>query len=208
MSTRNLLLALAGALIVQGCSTLNEHECLVSDWHAIGYEDGARGASADVIGKHRKACAKHGIAPDLQAYRAGRLVGLAQYCHASNGFNLGSRGGHYGGVCPPEYEYEFVDAYNAGRKLYDLQVSVNQADRQIHSKERQLEGLKKDLTSKEGALVSDSTTSDERVQLLAETRELAKKQGQLETEITELERAKAVRLDRLARYKATLTHNY
>lgn len=208
MHTRNLLLISVLALFIQGCATLNEDECMISDWHAIGYEDGARGAAADVIGKHRKACAKHGVALDLQAYRAGRLEGLAQYCQASTGFNLGARGGRYGGVCPSEYEYEFVDAYNQGRRLYELQASVNNADRQIHTKERQLESLRKDLSSKEAALVSDNTTSEERVQLLSETRDLSKKQGELETEITELERSKAVHLDRLAQYKATLTYNY
>ena len=208
MDTRNILLLLVGVIFLQGCATLNEHECMVSDWRSIGYEDGTRGASGDVIGKHRKACAKHGVAPDLQAYREGRLEGLAQFCQASNGFNLGARGGRYNGVCPAEYEYDFVDAYNSGRKLHDLQSNVNYADRQIQTKERQLEDLRKDLSSKEAALVSDSTTSEERVKLLSETRDLSKKQGELETEITELERSKAVHLDRLAQYRATLTYNY
>ena len=207
MSIRNLFFVLVGTLLLQACATLNEHECLVSDWHAIGYEDGARGASAELVGKHRKACAKHGIAPDLQAYRSGRLEGLSEYCTGANGFSLGARGGHYGGVCPPEYEYEFVEAYDAGRKLYELQASVNHADRQIRSKQKQLENLKEDLSGKEAALISDGTTSEERVRLLADTRDLAKRQGELESEITELERNKAVYLERLDQYKATLAYN-
>ena len=51
-------IAIAG---LSGCATMSGDECLTSDWNAIGYEDGARGYTADRIGKHRKACAKHGV---------------------------------------------------------------------------------------------------------------------------------------------------
>lgn len=208
MSTKKLVTILLGTVVLQGCATLNESECLVSDWYTIGYEDGARGASADLIGKHRKACAKHGVAPDLNAYRQGRYEGLMQYCQPSKGFDLGARGGHYGGVCPGDLEYEFVDAYNAGYKLYELESSVALADRQIYAKKQYLEELKHDMAANAAALISDETSSEDRVLLLAETHDLAKKQGEVEAEIDELQRDRAVREERLARYKASLTYHY
>ena len=57
------------AMGMSGCASMSADECAVSDWNAIGYEDGAQGYTADRLGNHRKACAKHGVAPDLQAYQ-------------------------------------------------------------------------------------------------------------------------------------------
>ena len=50
------------------CATLNKDECLTADWYQIGYEDGAKGYPLSRIGKHRKACAKHGVTPDMPPY--------------------------------------------------------------------------------------------------------------------------------------------
>ena len=54
------------ATVLAGCSTgMGKDECLVADWRTIGYEDGLHGYTADRIGAHRVACAKHQIAPNL-----------------------------------------------------------------------------------------------------------------------------------------------
>jgi hypothetical protein len=64
------------AFLVSGCASMDEDECRVADWRAIGYEDGVRGVAASHIGERREACAEHGIAPDFAAYRQGRDEGL------------------------------------------------------------------------------------------------------------------------------------
>ena len=76
MDYRKIIGLAAIAIVMQGCASMSGQECMVADWQAIGYEDGVRGSTADRIGNHRKACAKHGIAPDLQAYQKGRDAGL------------------------------------------------------------------------------------------------------------------------------------
>ena len=35
---------------VTGCASLDKHECLNADWRTLGFQDGARGKVADVIG--------------------------------------------------------------------------------------------------------------------------------------------------------------
>src|SRR3989337_3049438 len=95
-STAILLLALSA------CATMDRNECLTVDWQTVGFEDGVAGYSGDRIGQHRKACAKHGVTPDLTAYQAGREEGLREYCVPANGFRLGSQGGSYSGMCPAE----------------------------------------------------------------------------------------------------------
>jgi hypothetical protein len=102
-------LSLISLLGLGGCASMSADECVTSDWHAIGYEDGARGYTADQLGNRRKACAKHGITPDFESYRAGREEGLRQYCQPSRGFSLGSGGARYNGVCPGDLEADFVD---------------------------------------------------------------------------------------------------
>ena len=67
---RSVMTLAAAALLLQGCASMNQDECLVSDWRLVGYEDGAAGQPANRIGEHRKACASYGVTPDLTAYRA------------------------------------------------------------------------------------------------------------------------------------------
>lgn len=60
------------------------------------------GRTGDRIGQHRKACADHGVRPDLNAYQAGRAEGLREYCQARNGYRVGVSGAGYGGPCPAD----------------------------------------------------------------------------------------------------------
>lgn len=208
MNLRNLMLILAGALVLQGCSGMSKDECLVSNWYAIGYEDGVRGAPADTIGRHRKDCAKHGVAPNMQAYQQGRNEGLTIFCQPSKGFNVGARGYGYSGVCPRELEPEFLTAYNSGRKLYELESSVSYTNRQLHAKKQHLRKLKHVMIDTAAALVSDQTTPQDRAHLLAESHDLARKHGELEAEIDALEHDRIVQEDELARYRAQLAGGY
>ena len=183
---------------------MSQQECLVSDWRTVGYEDGVRGAAADTIGRYRKTCAKHGVAPDFQAYQAGRAEGLRVYCQPQNGFDLGARGGSYRGICPTDLEGEFLASYQEGRRLYELESDVRAADRQIATREAELEELAQELRETEAALIAAETTAEERVLLVLDVKELSERQGKLESEIVNLERERAVRAQELAHYRQTL----
>lgn len=187
-----------------GCATMSADECLTSDWHAIGFEDGAHGYTADQLGNRRKACAKHGVTPDFEAYQAGRAQGLRQYCQPSRGFSVGSNGGRYNGVCPADLEAEFVDAYNSGKQLYTLRSRVNGATSQINAKERELEDTNEKTRDAEARLISPETTMEDRVLLLSDMKELSERTGQLEAEIAELIEERAVYEQQLAAYQAML----
>ncbi len=196
------------ALGFSGCATMNEKECLLADWHTIGYEDGVRGVSADVIGKHRKACADHGVAPDRNAYMAGRSEGLKQFCTSQNGFNLGERGGHYNGVCPSDLEPNFLDAYHAGHTLYELRAQLRSTNNQISYHEHELDTLEADLERKGIELVTGNMTSEERANLLLEIKDMAERKGELKEEIKRLRHDRAVHEHELEAYRASLAYNY
>jgi hypothetical protein len=195
------IIALLGA---SGCASMSADECAVSDWHTIGYEDGARGYSADQIGRHRKACAKHGVAPDFESYQAGRKDGLRQFCQPSRGFNLGTSGGRYNGVCPSDMEFDFVEAFNSGHQLYNLRASVNSATHQINAKESELEHTKDDIRTAESVLIAKETTMQDRVLLLADLKDMSERIGQLEAEIVDLVEERAISEQQLSSYQAVL----
>jgi hypothetical protein len=200
-------LSLISLLGLGGCASMSADECVTSDWHAIGYEDGARGYTADQLGNRRKACAKHGITPDFESYRAGREEGLRQYCQPSRGFSLGSGGARYNGVCPGDLEGDFVDAYNQGHHLYTLRSRVNGATSRINAKEHELENVNDRIRSAEAQLISPETTIQDRVLLLADLKELSERTGQLEAEIDDLIAERAAAEQQLAAYQAVLANS-
>jgi hypothetical protein len=165
---------------------MNADECATSDWSAIGYEDGSRGYTTDHFGNHRKACAKHGVTADFQAYQQGRDQGLEDFCQPGRGFNFGANGGHYNGVCAAEMESEFLDAYHAGHKLYVLRANVSAANSQHYALESELESTRNRITAVELLLISSDTTTDDRVALLVELKELSERKGRLKSEIRQV----------------------
>lgn len=202
-TSKAIFLALAFAAL-GGCASLSEEECAMSDWHTIGFEDGSRGYPADRIGDHRKACAKHGYVPDFAAWEAGRNEGLALYCQPARGFNLGSSGSQYQGVCPADLEPQFLDGYRAGAELYNLRSNVSTANGRLQSREDELEATRDAMREKEASLIARETTPEERVLLLADLKELAEKAGKLQTEIDVLIDERARHEERLAAYEASL----
>lgn len=171
---------------LSGCASMNADECMASDWFAIGHEDGSRGYTSDQLGNYRKACAKHGVSPDFSAYQSGRDQGLVEFCQPGRGFDYGVNGGQYRGVCSVESEAGFLDAYRAGHELYTLRSHVNQANSQIYNKKNELEVAEKSAAATGVALVSGATTTEDRVLLLVDLKQLSEHIGQLEAEIESL----------------------
>lgn len=200
------------ALVLSGlasCASMSSDECVTGDWEAIGYEDGARGYTTAQLGERRKACAKHGVTPDFAAYQTGRDQGLVEYCTPGRGFDVGSRGGRYNGVCGANLEADFLDAYNAGYHLYTLQSNVNRTNSAIHSRQNELERIEDDMRDKEAALISAETSMEERVLLLVDLKDLSERTGQLEAEIQDLYEQRARHQVELEQYQvAVIDYGY
>jgi hypothetical protein len=191
-------------LVSSGCATMSGDECVTSDWQGIGYEDGARGLTGDRLGQHRKACAKHGVTPDLEAYQMGRTAGLREFCQPQRGFNLGVSGGRYNGVCAYDLEAEFLDAYRTGSQLHSLRANVNSASNQIDAKERELDSVAVDVRDAEAALIAADTSVQDRVLLLADLKSYSERTGQLDSEIDALIEQRGVAQRELDSYQRVL----
>lgn len=184
---------------LSGCASMSGDECAMSDWHAVGYADGSRGYTSDRFNSYSKSCAKHGVAPDFQAYQQGRDKGLVEFCQPGRGFNLGANGGRYYGVCAADLEPGFLDAYRVGQQLYTLRSHVNSANSAIYAKEGELQYVKDEIRAKEVLLISDDTTAEERILLLVDIKQLSERTGELEAEIAQL-------IDDRARHEQDLQH--
>ncbi|MGI9304586.1 MAG: DUF2799 domain-containing protein [Gammaproteobacteria bacterium] len=183
-----LCVLLSTTLLISGCATLSKEECLAADWQVIGFEDGARGESASRIGEHREACAKHGIAPALDAYDNGRNRGLREnFCRQPSAYQHGLRGRGYQGVCPADMERDFLLAYNYGAEIYGLKSQASSMEGQIERHGEEMEALEAELTAKEAELVRDAISSARRVQLLAEAKVIAEELNALDHDIETLQ---------------------
>jgi hypothetical protein len=171
------------AVTASGCATMSSDECANSDWTAVGYEDGSRGYTSEQFSGRRKACAKHGVTADFQAYQVGRDQGLVEYCQPGRGYSVGQSGGRYNGVCSAELEQGFVEAYNVGHQLHNLRANVSNASSRIYRKEGEVDDIKKEIRNKEVLLISPETTTQDRILLLADIKDLSERNGELSEEI-------------------------
>ena len=169
---RFLMIALALALA--GCATgMSKKECLYADWHAVGYEDGARGAPATAVSPRRAACAKKAaMTVDMNAYLAGREEGLNEFCTPAKGFDLGAHGGRYDGVCSGRDEAAFTSAFASGRGLYERRAAVAEASNELASAEKDIDRLDHQITSASAALVLPTTPTEDRVRILADLKQM------------------------------------
>ncbi|GFE79464.1 hypothetical protein GCM10011487_14640 [Steroidobacter agaridevorans] len=183
---------------------MDREECLTVDWRTVGFEDGAQGYSGDRIGQHRKACAKHGVTPDLTAYQEGRAQGLREYCVPANGFRLGSQGGSYAGLCPSDLDQAFADAYHSGRQLYTLESRLSNVSHQLDSRRSDLRAAESDIVTRSAVAISSEGTAEERAQAVLDVKNLGERVGRLKTQIRQLEEERVHCERDLQDYRATL----
>ena len=207
MITRVLPLCLALSVLA-GCAGMSEQACVTADWRTVGFEDGTLGRSVGNIGSYRNACAEHGVAPDLESYRAGHAEGVQVYCRESNGFAVGRSGGVYQGVCPDTLEAAFVSEYNAGRQLFELESALRNVDARIAGNYRAQENLKQELTAIAARMIASDTTAEQRVGMVTRSADIGRRYGELTTEIRELERARALAERDLLDYRQTLAASF
>jgi hypothetical protein len=189
-------------LILSGCATLGKDECLNADWFSIGYEDGARGYHTSRIGGHRKACAKHGVTPDFNAYEKGRQKGLAEWCSPRNANRIGLTGGTYNGVCPKNLEPAFLQALNQGKAVYAYEKEYRNQNQTLKKMYADLDGIDRKIADLEAELISNGVSPRRRKALLEEIRLREEDRRLLLMNITAAEKTVADMRNNLEQMKA------
>ena len=150
----------AGLMVLAACETMSKEECAAADWHAIGYTDGAAGATMKKFSDRAESCAKKGFQANLSAYNPGRDQGLRTFCVAGRGWSEGLNGYNYQGICPPDLEGGFLEGYRDGSYAYRVKSALSSAQSALSSARAQLDKLERDIAEQEGN-VRDTTKTKE-----------------------------------------------
>jgi len=204
MSAMRVLSLGAVAYLIAGCSGMSEQACVTADWQTVGFEDGTVGRSEGTIGRYRQQCSEHGVAPDLESYRAGHAEGVRIYCKESNGFVVGHSGSQYQGVCPADLEPDFLAEYNSGRRLHELESTLSNVDSRIAGNRAAQEGIKQELTDIGVTMIAVDTTAEQRLAMVTRSAELGRHFGELTTQNEQLQRDRALAERALLEYRSTL----
>lgn len=127
------------AVLLAGCASMSEKECLHADWSAQGYRDGRQGYALSRVEDHREACAKVGIVPDIASYRAGHGQGVLLYCTVQNAVAQGRAGRPYRNACPAALEGDFLAYHQLGMRVYHAQQHLDNLNRQSQQLQRKLD---------------------------------------------------------------------
>ncbi len=168
------------------CATLDQSECKSANWEIIGLEDGSNGRYPSYIGKHRKACADYGIAPDLKAYLRGHQSGLREFCTEQNGYERALSGHANKNICPAELSNSFNRGYQKGYQLYLLQSKIDKLKANIDSHLHRLDDIENTKIAIEEEIIDNSTGEVRRRALLKEIKALERETESLYHELDEM----------------------
>jgi hypothetical protein len=166
-------------LLLNGCETLSQEECLYASWYELGIKNGRDGRTLDLLARHQHACAEYGVKINETEYLSGRKQGLSSYCQLNNAFDTGLRGERYQAVCPREIDAVF-DRYN-------------DTAYQVYQQREKLKSLESSLSSKESSLSNSKVADDKKPRIRDEIKQLDRDRRRLRDELYTLER----RLDQL-----------
>jgi hypothetical protein len=180
-----VILTSLAAQILSGCATLTKEQCINAEWYSIGYEDGLDGRPRSRLGQHREACAEYGVAPEPAKYLSGYEKGLTAFCVPHNGYRAGMAGRSIRVTCPAALSRDFSAAYAYGKRIHAAARSCREQKKAVNSKTRELEELRSRARQVEQELIAGKEPN--RGRLMARSRELARREMQLEREIARLE---------------------
>lgn len=110
-----------------GCTTLplatapQQPNCANLDWFEIGRVDGSLGTQTARSKEYESRC-EHTAHPfDSDLYTNGRNAGLVEYCTATSGFEAGRNNATYEKVCPDHLEKAFLENYELGARVRNLE---------------------------------------------------------------------------------------
>lgn len=182
-----------------GCATrsLSENQCLAGDWETIGLRDGQQGYDQTRLLAHQDACGKQRIVPVREAWIEGWRQGVAVYCRADNGYELGLRGTGYSDICPAGTRDSFLEAHAAGHRLYVARSEVQRLESTLGRQRDRLRYIDARVVELAAAQVAPDLAVERRVALYEETRDLLDEKRHIERELPRLEQDLSLAAQRL-----------
>ncbi len=169
---RGAVFAMAACVALGSCAAMSPEECAVADWRAIGYQDGAAGLGMQRYTEREQACAKAGVAADINQYQIGRQDGLGSFCVPSSGWAAGLRGYQYQGVCPAALEGDFMMGYRDGQIAYQAQKAESDARGRLDTVRNEIQRLNDKIDVFDRQARDPSLTAEAREESRKRAREL------------------------------------
>ncbi len=172
------ILILGLAALISSCSAMSPKECKVADWKTVGYQDALNGNDTQ-IADYNKSCAKVNIKPNTQLYMQGYNQGATVFCTYDNGLKTGKNDDYLSNVCKrPGLEYNFMQGYQKGQKIYAKQQEINTKQQTIDNLDQKINAIKN----------STAKGSAQDIDLLYREKELAGQQiSLLKSEISNIQ---------------------
>lgn len=148
------------------CASLSEDQCRAGDWQGIGFADGAQGRGPDTIQRHQKACAKVGVAPDVQAWLDGRQAGLAQYCTPAKAYEVGRSGRAIAPWCSPDQLAAMRPAHDRGRAYHEIGQDIAAERSDLDDIDRLIRALPADAGDQRARLFFERSRIERRITML------------------------------------------
>jgi hypothetical protein len=136
-----------GIIQLTGCASLNNQECLETEWHEVGYADGVSGKDVDQLVKSQAACIAFPGSTGWDAYRQGYTEGLSVYCRPDRVFDLGRDGAAYPTQCPDDLAELLKASYGYGRNIYMLDADIRQLQERLNLKQKELQQAEAELAA-------------------------------------------------------------
>jgi len=141
----SIFMVLGAVLLLAGCETVSQEQCVAGDWEALGRADAASGHDISRFEQIAKDCGRHGVTPDAAIYQKGWNQGVQIYCTPLNGFNLGRQGKSLSNICPPQVATDFQWSHSLGRQIWTAEDRVRTLERDISSKENSVSRLRSEV---------------------------------------------------------------
>lgn len=137
-----MALVALGAWGLEGCASISEAQCRVSDpsaWERLGRADAQAGNAVTRLNKHQEACAKVGVLPDDKAYMRGWSQGVLEYCTPHNGREAGRKGASSNSqICPGDSGRLFQANWAVGNDIHQAEQLISSLQSEIWGLERQV----------------------------------------------------------------------
>ncbi len=133
-------------ILVSACATMNQEECLLAEWKAVGLEHGTNG-SKNKIQKIVKDCSKFDISPNTEEYNAGYQQGLNVFCTYENGVLKGKAGVGHKNVCSVSFHKDFYDGYEPYYAVSHTRNTIRHKKSSVATNKKKLKSA--DTSSKE-----------------------------------------------------------
>ena len=131
MKIHGVIVVLMATVLLGGCATMDQAECVSADWYALGLGDGQEGRKSSRHSEYAKECSEFGVSVDQDAYTDGWETGIRDYCTRDNGFGVGMSGKIYQHSCPTALTDAFFSSYQTGRAVFMKQARVNTLRRKV-----------------------------------------------------------------------------